>query len=802
MTTKDDAGRSARRADGGVARLGLPDLGPVAFLAPLVGLIAVQRILFPAPLGIVLNGALVGGRIALIALGIALVYRANRVVNFAQGDLGAVPATLAVMLVLAWDFNYWLGLAAGVAAAVVLGVVVETLIIARFFRAPRLVLTVATIGVAQLLTGAALLLPRAFGDPAAFGTRLPQPFDARFEVEGTIFNANDIFTMVVVPLAFVALGLFLHKTNVGVAIVAAAERADRAATLGIPVRRLHTVVWVIASVLAFLAMFLRAGAVGLPIGEVLAPTFLVQALAAAVFGRFERLTTIAAAAIGLGIVDQAMTFQDGSNPATNDAVLFVIVLVGLLVTRPTGTGRVDSDASATWQATREVRPIPRELVRLPEVRLGRAALWAVVGVFVVTLPMWMSTSRLNLATIIVLFGIVAASLVVLTGWAGQVSLGQMAFVGVGAAVGGALTDKHGFDLFLAIAVAGAVGAVAAVVVGYPALRRRGLTLAVSTLAFALFVSSYLLDRTIWGDDLPGRRIDRGTFLWSIDLTNETRFFYLSLGFLALALAMVVGVRRTRTGRVLIAIRENERAARSYGVNASRTTLAAFALSGFLAAMAGALFVHQQTGLSTDPYLTQRSLDLFSMVVIGGLGSLPGALLGAVYVRGADFFLPLDWQFLATGTGLLLVLLLFPSGLGGVLADLRDGALRRVAVRRGLVVPSLLADVRVEEEDQEHAVTHAAEAAEEVDAEAEAEPVDATPVEAGADAEPVDATPVDAERVEAGADAEPADAEADATPVDAEPVDARAPSSNGTRPGASTPAGPPGEAPGSVAEVNR
>jgi branched-chain amino acid transport system permease protein len=304
---------------------------------------------------------------------------------------------------------------------------------------------------------------------------------------------------------------------------------------------------------------------------------------------------------------------------------------------------------------------------------------------------------------------VAASLVVLTGWAGQVSLGHTAFVGVGAAVGGALTDHQDWDLAFAVVVAGLAGAAAAVIVGYPALRRRGLTLAVSTLAFALLVASYALNRTIFGDWLPGRRIDRGRLL-TIELSSETRFFYVSLVFLALALVMVVGVRNSRTGRALIAIRENERAARSYGVNASRTTLAAFALSGFLAAVAGALFVHQQQGLAPELYTAQRSLDLFSMVVIGGLGSLPGAVLGAVYVRGVDFFLPLDWQFLATGVGLLAVLLLFPTGLGGMLADVRDGALRWVARRRGLVVPSLLADVRVEvSAEDEVAVSQAADA---------------------------------------------------------------------------------------------
>ncbi len=674
----------------------LAELGRrLAFLAPLAALVVFQQIVYSAPLGVVVNGALVGARIALIALGIALVYRANRIVNFAQGDLGAVPATLGVMLVVAWNWNYWIALIVGLVAALVLGVLVESLIIRRFFTAPRLVLTVATIGIAQLLAGGALFIPRAFGD-TSFGTRLEPPFEANFEIGGTIFNANDVLTMIVVPACLVALALFLQRSTIGIAITGAAERADRAFTLGIPVKRLHTVVWVVASVLAFLGMFLRAGAVGLPVGEVLPPTFLVQALAAAVFGRFERFTTIAAAAIGLGIVDQAMTFQAGNRPAYNDAVLFGIVLVGLLITRRSrGSTRVDSDASATWQATREIRPIPREMRRLPEVLWGRAALWFVLGAFVLTLPSWLSTSRINLATIIVIFGIVAASLVVLTGWAGQVSLGQVAFVGVGAAVGGALTDHRNWDLALALVVAGLVRAVAALIVRYPALRRRGHTLAVATLAFALFTSSYVLNRTVFPDRLPGRRIDRGAIL-GIELSSESAMFYASLAVLALALAMVVGLRRSRTGRVLIAIRENERAARAYGVDATRTQLAGFALSGFLAAAAGALYVHQQTGLSADPYLPQRSLELFTMVVIGGLGSLPGALLGATYVHSVDFFLPNEWQFLATGVGLLAVLLMFPSGLGGVMADVRDAGLRRTATRRGLVVPSLLADVRVDD----------------------------------------------------------------------------------------------------------
>jgi branched-chain amino acid transport system permease protein len=342
--------------------------------------------------------------------------------------------------------------------------------------------------------------------------------------------------------------------------------------------------------------------------------------------------------------------------------------------------------------------------------------------------LWLDESRINLAAIIVIFGIIGVSLVVLTGWAGQVSLGQMGFAGVGAAVGGWATYYMETDLAIALLAGGAAGALAAIVVGYPALRRRGLTLAVSTLAFALFVSSFLLNQELFGENgepplffpgqwLPGFRIDRLPVFGRFDIETETRFYFLCLVVLGLLLLVVRGVRRSRTGRVLIAIRENDSAARSFGVNSTRTNLACFALSGFIAAVAGVLLVHQQTGLQVgNHYLPQESLRVFSMVVIGGLGSLPGVLLGATYVWGTQYFLPGQWTFLATGAGLLLILMILPGGLGAVLYDTRDWLLRQVAKRRRLVVPSLVADVRVEEPVPEPLLEEAEEAAERAPAE--------------------------------------------------------------------------------------
>jgi hypothetical protein len=151
------------------------------------------------------------------------------------------------------------------------------------------------------------------------------------------------------------------------------------------------------------------------------------------------------------------------------------------------------------------------------------------------------------------------------------------------------------------------------------------------------------------------------------------------------------LRRSRVGRVMIGVRENDRAAQAFGVSPVRAKLTAFAVSGFVAAFAGAVFVHHQQSLGIQPYATEQSLAVFAMVVIGGLGSLPGAILGAVYVMGLQYFLPDELAFFAGGAGLLLVLLTLPGGLGSLLYLARDEYLRWVAQRRQIMVPSLFAD---------------------------------------------------------------------------------------------------------------
>ena len=311
------------------------------------------------------------------------------------------------------------------------------------------------------------------------------------------------------------------------------------------------------------------------------------------------------------------------------------------------------------------------------------------------LPYWLGVGDQLKATAAVVFVIITMSVVVLTGWAGQVSLGQMSFAAFGAAVAAYATQHWNLDLSLTVLLAGLVGAVVALIVGLPALRMRGFFLAVTTLAFAMATSAYLLNIQYfsWVPD-PNAVVIRPHLFGRISLGSQRTYYYVCLVVLALAVLAVRGIRHSRTGRVLLALRENERGAQAFGINVLRAKLTAFAISGFLAAVGGCLLVQLLGGFSPDTYAPDQSFVVFTAAVVGGLGSLLGAGLGSLYLKGAQWWLPgAQWQTLASAAGVLLVLMIIPGGLGDLVYRGRDAALRWVAHRRGLIVPSLVAETR-------------------------------------------------------------------------------------------------------------
>ncbi|MGH9194602.1 MAG: ABC transporter permease subunit, partial [Acidimicrobiia bacterium] len=544
------------------------------------------------------------------------------------------------------------------------------------------------IGINTLLVGAGLLLTLVF-DIGIAPQRMPDPFDFSFSIFPVVFHANELLAAVAIPIVLFGLFAFFRFTNIGIAVRASAERADRAFLLGIPVKRIHTIVWVLATMLATLGMILRAGVVSMPIGRPLGPSILLTALAAAAIGRMERLPTIFFASIGLGILGQAIVFN--GNSLLVEPIMFPVILITLLLQRRGQAGRAQEMGTSSWQAAEEVRPIPRELASLPEIRWGIRGLIALLIVGLAIVPRFLSEGQISVAGAVLIFAIVGVSLVVLTGWAGQVSLGQIAFFGVGAAVAGALATRMGWDISISIIAAGLAGAVSATIMGIPALRIRGLFLAVITFGFAFAASSYLLNKGYFGWWLPLGRYERPPLFGRVAIDSELRFYYLVLASFILSVVAVRGLRRSRTGRVLIGTRENERAMQAFGINVTRAKLTAFALSGFLAAFAGGLFgFHQQT-LGINSFLPEESLAVFVMVVVGGLGSVPGALLGALWARGILYFLPVGFRFVTSGLGMVLMLMILPGGLGSLMYRLRDMGLKWVAKRRDILVPSLVAD---------------------------------------------------------------------------------------------------------------
>ncbi len=652
-------------------------------MVSVAAVLALQLILFPMPLGVWIQGAVLGLLGSLMAVGLGLTYRLNKVINFAQGDLGTAPAVLAVGLIGFSGVNYFAGLATGLVASVLLTAIVEFVVVRRFRRSPRLILTVATIGLSQLLVVLSLLIPRIWGQTPISSAVVTFPWHLSWRIAPVVFDANDLVAVIVSVACLAAVSIWFTKSDIGIAVQAAGDRRDRASMLGIPVGRLQTVTWVVAGVLSFVSIFFQAAILGLPLDPTYGLTALVTALAALALGNFTELPVIAVSAVALGILEQGVAWDEPTNPALGLAVLAGVVFAAIVV-RQLAARRTDREAETTLALAGSVRDLPASLRDLTEVRVGTPALALVAFAAACTLPLWMGPGELVRTSALVVLAIVGCSVVVLSGWSGQVSLGQMSFAAVGATVGAvALLDWH-WDLSLALLLAGAAAAVVAVVVGIPTLRLDGMFAAVTTLAFALAASGYLLVREEFSW-IPQGQLGV-PYLFGLAITSQASVFEVCLGILVLVLVAMHGLRHSRTGRVLRALPANQRAASGYGVRVLWAKLTAFAVSGFIAGLGGCLLLVVNQQYEETSFLVPVSLVVFTSTAVGGLGSALGAILGAALVEGSTIYLPPSWQLFPAGLGVLLVLILFPSGLAGLCYDLRDWALRALATRKGAATP--------------------------------------------------------------------------------------------------------------------
>jgi ABC-type branched-subunit amino acid transport system ATPase component/ABC-type branched-subunit amino acid transport system permease subunit len=637
--------------------------------------VIIASLLFPGayPGPVAVQGALLGTSTGLLAVGLVLTYRTTRIINFSYGAMGGLAAGIAVGVYVGRDVPWGLAVPLGVVLGVAIGALIERLIIRRFAQAPRLVLTVATIGLAQLLGGAAVFIPSWFGltpIQPSFSTPLS---DIELRTRQVLFDGNDLVLLAVVPVVLLALGWFLLRTEAGTAVRGMAENMDRARLLGIPVNQLSLLLWSIAGGLSALTVLLRAPNSGIPFDVAAGPVILLPALAAAVVARMTSLTLAFAAGVGLGVLDQLVqwNFPD-QRELTYVVFLGVIVVALLLQRRPSGRTPVADESS--WTLVGVAHELPRKLAELPDVRIAKAALALLLAAFLLLIPLAGSTAQINYATVTLILGLAALSLVVLTGWGGVVSLGQFALVGVGGITAANLIADRNTDFLLTLGASAVAGGAVAFVIGLPALRVVGQYLAVTTLAFAVVMEQYIAKPAIHPELLPGR-FERPELWGVVDLGDERWLYLFALGLVALTAVAIANLRRARAGRAIAAARDNERGVAVVGVNVMETRLAGFVFAGMFAGLAGALYAVTLRSVGEQSYPTATSLLLFSMALIGGASSIGGTLAGVALVRWLGYLLP-RYQ-------VLLILMIVPSGLSEAFERLRERYAKWCARRRGI-----------------------------------------------------------------------------------------------------------------------
>jgi ABC-type branched-subunit amino acid transport system permease subunit len=648
---------------------------------------------------------------ALLAIGLVLTARASNVVNFAHAAVGMFVAyayhhlrasgELALPVIGLPDRitvverpTVLTALVAALTLAAAIGLVLHVLVFRLLRGAPPLARVVASLGVFLYLQEVARLRFRAAG-AASFqiGSFLPR---GSVDVLGRAVPVNRfVLAAVAIAIALVLAAVF-RWTRYGLATRAAAEHERAAVLLGLAPDRLAAASWVLASVLSGLSVILVSG-ITKQLDPVTTSLLVVPALAAALVAGLSSFLVATAAGLAIGMVQSAtllaVTRADWlpdwlPRSGIEQSLPFLVILAAI-----TWRGRALPGRDAL---------VERRLARSPTPRRPAVAALAVGGAALVGL--WTLDTQWRLAIVVsTIASVIALSSVVLTGYVGQISLAQYAFAGVAAFTTAKLAGDGAIAFpwapLLAIAVTVAVGVLA----GLPAVRVRGMTLAVATAGAAVAIEElFFASEAIGG--LAGRTVppprllgvDLGFFALGRD-NFRPQFGTFAVVLAAAAAVAVANLRRSSTGLRWLAVRANERAAAAAGVNVTGAKLSAFAVSSFLAAIGGVLLAYQSSPLSPSAFTVVGALALLALTYLGGIASVGGAMIagvlasGGVLTRlggGTSGSTP-EHQFAISGLVLVAVAVAWPDGVAGALGRGRHRfrrARRAVPAATGTLVP--------------------------------------------------------------------------------------------------------------------
>ena len=643
----------------------------------------------------VLLGLGAGSVYALLGLGLVLKYRSTGVIDFAHGAVAMFSAYVFVHLRSTGTLEFpWIVLPHSLKIAneglpvipallitlvygSALGLLLFVLVYRPLLRAAPLTKVCASVGVMLALEAIAVL---NFGTTSEAG--LPVLPSSPIRIGPIAFPSDRLVLAGVVVLVAVILLAVYRWTRFGLATRASAENETGAALIGISPTMIAGRNWVIASLLAT-----GSGILITPISSI-DPTsytlFVVPALGAALIGRFQSFGWTAAAGLLLGIVQSELIKLQTvwtwlPQQGLSDGLPFLIILVAMTLSARRLGARGNP---GTWRNPALGRPT-RPLLT--------AIIVFVLGVIVLVLLQG-SLRAAFMSSLITTC--ICLSLVLLSGFVGQVSLAQMSFVGVGAFILSHLGNTLGLPFPLPLIISALLVVPLGVLIGLPALRVRGVSLAVVTLAAAAAMDALVFSNVAFTGGLGGRTVAPPTF-FGIDLgvAEGTDYPRIIFGVVLLLVVVFVGytmarLRTSSTGRMLIAIRSNERAAAYVGIRVARTKLYAFALSAFIAGIGGGLLAYQQGTVSSSSFAVFSSLSVLAVAYVAGIGRIAGAAIAGIMFASDGLFVSFldkmlhigQYQMIVAGVALAFTAIQNPNGVAHEVAGEKGLAPRIVRLR--------------------------------------------------------------------------------------------------------------------------
>jgi len=550
-----------------------------------------------------------GSLYALAAVGLVLVFRGSKVVNFAQGVMGMMAAYVFYEVHQNWHVTALLAVPAGLLTSAVLGGAFFYLVIRRLRDASNLIKVVATLALLLVSQEVVLLIFGASGRPVS--SILPT---RSVKILGAPIGEDRLYIFGIVIVLTAVLWAVYKYTKFGLATSAVAENPTAAAALAISPDLIAVANWAVGAALGGLAAIFLVPITSLSSENL--SLIVIPILAAAVVGGFSSFPITTIAGLALGIAQSEVT-RYVSSPGWSTAVPFIFVTVILyakgrsIAGREEAFGRVPSVGSG----------------RVPPYVIGIAVAVSLLCIWVVLPFDWLVAMQYQM-----LFGVVLLSLVVVTGYAGQVSLAQMGMAGIGALISAWLYSSDHLPFLLA-ALVGIVATVpVGAVIAVAGVRTRGAALAIVTLGLAFSLEAVVFTNQNYTGGINGYNTDTPSIfgLGVGGLEHPKRFATLTLIVLVGLGLMVANLRRGRAGRRLIAVRTNERAAAAMGISVSGAKIYAFVLAGMIAAAGGVLFAFFLPTPDFTNFVGLNSISLTETAVLGGVGHLGGPLIASGY----------------------------------------------------------------------------------------------------------------------------------------------------------------------------